>query len=210
MTKSVSDPNLGVGFVLPPAGLAEDILGCDFSQQQPADLFAFADSLQNASPADPAVLPRRIETWVTFTIGGETYALPVTAVHEILRVSAITRVPHAPHTVRGLTNMRGKVLPVIELRVCLGLEPQALEPQNRVLVASTRGRFLGLLVDSVQQVERIDRDAVQPPPPDVVTAQSRYIIGMIQSGERLVILLDVETVLLVRGSMADTNLQKSV
>ena len=168
---------------LPPSGLA-------------ADLFTFADAIA-AEPQAPDAAPARIETWVTFALAGETFALPVASVLEILRVAGITRVPHAPRVVRGVTNMRGKVLPVVDLRVRLGIEAAEITPQSRILVAASRGRLLGLLVDAVQQVDRIDRNAVQPPPPDVMTAQSHYLIGVSQLGERLVILLDVDLVLIV-------------
>jgi purine-binding chemotaxis protein CheW len=168
---------------LPPSALAEDVL------------ISFADSVA-AEPEAPAAATR-IETWVTFALAGEIFALPVASVLEILRVASITRVPHAPRVVRGVTNMRGKVLPVVDLRVRLGMEAAEITPQSRILVASTRGRLLGLLVDAVKQVDRIDRNAVQPPPPDVMTAQSDYIIGVNQLGGRLVILLDVDLVLIV-------------
>ena len=174
---------------LPPSALAED-------------LFTFADSV-TVEPQAPSAAPTRIETWVTFALAGETFALPVSSVLEILRVAGITRVPHAPRVVRGVTNMRGKVLPVVDLRVRLGIEAAEIMPQSRILVAASRGRLLGLLVDAVRQVDRIDRIAVQPPPPDVMTAQSDYIIGVSQLGERLVILLDVDLVLVVHEAQGE-------
>ena len=177
----IKEIDLLSGIELPPAGLAVDIL-------------EFADAVA-ARAETPEPRAPRIETWVTFQLAGEVFALPVTSVLEILRVAGITRVPHAPRVIRGVTNMRGKVLPVVDLRVRLGMADAEVTPQSRILVASSRGRLLGLLVDAVQQVERIDRDSVQPPPADVMTAQSDYITGVCQLGERLVILLDVELVL---------------
>ena len=184
---------------LPPSALAEEIL--DVSGKERTALFAFADSLEQM-PDAAAAAPLRLETWVTFQLGGETYGLPVASVLEILRVTGITRVPHAPHVVRGVTNMRGKVLPVVDLRVRLAMPAAEITPQSRILVASSHGRLLGLLVDCVEQVERIDRGAVQPAPPDVMTAESDYIIGVVQLGERLAVLLDVDLVLIVHESNA--------
>ena len=169
--------------VLPPSGLAEDLL----------QEFGIA-----AEP--PPVAPPPVETWVTFDVAGETYALPVGSVLEILRVAGITRVPHAPAVVRGVTNMRGRVLPVIDLRVRLGIAATDAGPQSRILVASSRGRLLGLLVDAVRHVERIDRGSVQPPPADVMTPQSDYITGVCHIGERLIVLLDADLVLVIAGS----------
>jgi len=178
---------------LPPTGLAEDVL---HSREA---VYAFADSLAAESEHTPQK-PTRIETWVTFGLANETYALPVSHVLEILRVAGITRVPHAPPVIRGVTNMRGKVLPVVDLRVRLGSEVAEITAQSRILVVSSRGRLLGLLVDSVQQVERIDLHSVQAPPPDVMTAQSDYIIGVCQIGPRLVVLLDVGLVLVLSAT----------
>jgi purine-binding chemotaxis protein CheW len=189
---------LDVQTSLPPSGLAEDILGAKVD----TDIYTFADSLQTNSGPETG-RATRIETWVTFALGGETFGLPVTHVVEILRVSGITRVPHAPPTVRGMTNMRGKVLPVVDLRVCLGSAPVDLDPQRRILVVASRGRHIGLLVDAVDQVERIDRNAVQPPPPDVMTSESEYIIGVIQVSTRLVILLDADRVLSIHSAATD-------
>lgn len=183
--------------LLPPSGLAEDILGFHSESTEPDRLYAFADSV-NVHQQGLVEQPKTLETWVTFSLAGETFALPVTHVYEILRVSGITRVPHAPAMVRGVTNMRGRVLPVIDLRVRLGLNAAEPSPQSRILVVTSRGRSLGLLVDSVQQVERIQRDTVQPPPPDVMTAQSDYIVGVCDLGARLVILLDVDRILILR------------
>lgn len=191
------------GTLLPPAGLAEDVLPKEFSQRidsaSPDYLYQFADAVIADQPGEGRVT-QKMETWVTFALDRETFALPVTHVIEILRVPAITRVPHAPHTVRGVMNMRGRVLPVIDLRVRLGIAEIAIGESARVLVVSSRDRLLGLLVDSVQQVLRLDRLAVEPPPPDVMTTQSDYIVGVYHFDESLVILLDVDRVLIIQSS----------
>lgn len=187
--------------LLPHSGLAEDVLGSRGDASAPDRLYAFADSL-DASGRTAAEPPKTMETWVTFTLAGETFGLPVTHVYEILRVSGITRVPHAPPVVRGVTNMRGRVLPVIDLRVRLSLPSEEPTQQSRILVVTSRGRSMGLLVDAVQQVERIERDTVQPPPGDVMTSQSEYIVGVCELGGRLVILLDVDLILVLQESRA--------
>ena len=193
--------------VLPPAGLAEEVLKRgvpDRIDPESADhLYQFADAVIAEQPFEQAVT-QKLETWVTFVLDRETFGLPVTHVVEILRVSSITRVPHAPYTVRGVMNMRGRVLPVIDLRVRIGMAEIPITESARVLVVSSRGRLLGLLVDSVQQVLRIDRLAVQPPPPDVMTEQSDYIVGVYHLGESLVILLEVDRVLLVHSPTQNT------
>jgi purine-binding chemotaxis protein CheW len=162
-------------------------------------VYAFADRLaqehQSAGAAQETVAVW--ETWVTFQVADETFAFPVAFVQEILRVGAITRVPEAPYPVRGIVNVRGRVIPVVDLRLRLGLA--AVEPgaAARVLIATLRGRVIGLLVDAVAQVERLDRMQVESLPADVVTEHSEYITGVYPRGRDLLILLDPERVLLI-------------
>ena len=171
--------------------------------QGPERIYHFADSLADDAGKSEGdnVVAARLETWVTFRLAGELFALPVTAAREILRVSTVTRVPHAPYTVRGIINMRGRVVPVVDFRVRLGLPSTDVSPKSRILITSTRTRLLGLLVDEVEQVVSLDANAVAPPPEDVMTNQSEYIVGVYHLDDRLLILLDVERVLLVPDSL---------
>ncbi len=212
---------------LPDSGLAEDILrhledgeGSSGIQRErrpaagvqggPDDrVYRFADSLEEGHENDNLQQEEVIlETWVSFELAGETYALPVSHVQEILRVSEITRVPHAPHPVRGVTNMRGRVLPAVDLRMRLGLDSLEIDKRSRILVLGSRGRNIGLLVDLVQQVMRIDLKKIQEPPKDVMTAQSFYIMGVYQEDEDLVILLDADRVLLVEDEREEAEAEE--
>ncbi|HXT51866.1 MAG TPA: chemotaxis protein CheW [Thermoanaerobaculia bacterium] len=161
----------------------------------------FADSLQERKQAQ-AEVQHQWETWVTCRVDREVFALPVKQVQEILRVSALTRVPHAPFPVRGVTNLRGYVLPVVDLRVRLGMPAEEPGPRHRVMVVHSRGRLIGLLVDAVEQVTQIDRLAVEAVPDDVMTEQSYYLLGVYHLDEReMVILLDADKVLQVREAI---------
>ena len=164
-------------------------------------VYTFVDRLQ--SQLKPAAEEPREEPeiWVSFELAGETYALPVTRVQEVLRVSNVTRVPHAPAPIRGITNLRGRVLAVVDLRVRLGLAPAPLEPQNRIVVVSSRERSIGLLVDSARQVVRVLPSAVQAPPADILTEHSDFLIGVYHLGESLIILLDVDQVLWISDGL---------
>jgi purine-binding chemotaxis protein CheW len=160
----------------------------------------FADSLQERRQAQVEA-QHQWETWVTCRVDREVFALPVKQVQEILRVAALTRVPHAPFPVRGVTNLRGYVLPVVDLRVRLGMAAEEPGPQHRVMVVHSRGRLIGLLVDAVEQVTQIDRLAVEPVPDDVMTEQSYYLLGVYHLDEReMAILLDADKVLQVRDA----------
>jgi purine-binding chemotaxis protein CheW len=158
----------------------------------------FADSLQQRRHAEEEK-QHLWETWVTCRVDREVFALPVKQVQEILRVGGLTRVPHAPFPVRGVTNLRGYVLPVVDLRVRLGLPPQEPGPLHRVMVVHSRGRLIGLLVDAVEQVAQVDRLAVEAVPDDVMTEQSYYLLGVYHlDAHDMVILLDADKVLQVR------------
>jgi purine-binding chemotaxis protein CheW len=202
MKREITGKQGELATTLPASGLSEDILGAAMSSSATGGevvnpIYAFADRLTSEQVRDTKMTREQIETWVTFSLGGEDFGLPVTHVQEILRVTGITRVPHAPPAVRGVTNMRGRVLPVVDLRARLGLETRETDLHSRVLVVSSHGRLLGLLVDSVQQVLRLDRTRVEPPPPDVMTQQSDYILGVYHLDESLVILLDVDRALVM-------------
>lgn len=162
----------------------------------PSRVLDFADSLDTAQPEAAPDLARW-ETWVTFQIAGERFAFAVDAVREIVRVRSITRVPHAPDPVRGIINLRGRVVPVLDLRRRLGLPAAELTSASRILICHAQHRVLGLLVDAAHHVVRLDRNQVEPPPADVMTAQSGYVLGVSHHGGGFLILLDADQVLLI-------------
>lgn len=213
---ATDEPKARGSVTLPAFGFAKDLLaeaaasadqnadnggGEDADLDGPERIFAFADQLSAASAQEQKeaeARAQRLETWITFILSDEVYALPITPVREALRVGSITRVPHAPQPIRGVTNLRGRVLPVIDLRLRIGLRSVELGRSNRILVVRARNRHLGLLVDAVLQVVHIDLNRAEPPPEDVMTAQSDYITGVYHHGEQLILLLDVERALIIQ------------
>jgi purine-binding chemotaxis protein CheW len=172
----------------------------------PARIYSFADSLERgaaaAAAAPPAAPPERPESWVTFELAGELYALPVARIQEIQRAGGITRVPHAPPPVRGIANLRGKVLVVVDLRLRLGLPPAVADERSRILVVSSRQRSLGLLVDAAHQVLGLLPSRIEPPPADLMDERSAYLAGVVQLDDSLVIALDIDQLLLVPDEAA--------
>jgi purine-binding chemotaxis protein CheW len=171
----------------------------------PTRIYSFADSLErghSAAAAAPAVPPERPESWVTFELAGELYALPVARIQEIQRARGITRVPHAPPPVRGIANLRGKVLVVVDLRLRLGLPPAVADERSRILVVSSRQRSLGLLVDAAHQVLGLLPSRIEPPPADLMDERSAYLAGVVQLDDSLVIALDIDQLLLVPDEAA--------
>jgi purine-binding chemotaxis protein CheW len=133
--------------------------------------------------------------YVTFFLGKEEYALPITRVQEIDRVTEITRVPNAPDHLVGVINLRGKILPVIELRMRLGLGPVEADRKNRVVVVDAGTRLLGLLVDAVSQVITIAAERVDEAPEELSASPENCVCGVGKCEDRMVLLLDLDKVL---------------
>ena len=170
----------------------------------PHRIFSFADQLQSRQEQQQKDKgpEAKWETWVTFSLDDEVFAVPVEPVRQVVRVANITRVPHAPRPIRGVTNLRGRVIPVIDLRMRVGLEPSEIGRQSRVVAVASRRRLLGLLVDAVHQVVHIDLNKVQPPPEDVMSIESDYILGVYHQDDALILLLDVDRALVLREEAA--------
>ena len=165
----------------------------------PDRLFAFADRLGRRT-AEAA--PEHPESWASFDLAGEIYALPVSCVEEIQRITTLTRVPYAPAPVRGITNLRGRVLAVVDLRVRLGLPAAEITPQSRLVVVEARQRSLGLLVDGARQIVKLLPSRILPAPADVRTVHSDFLRGIYPREEDLLILLDLERILWIPGELA--------
>lgn len=132
---------------------------------------------------------------VVFRLAGEFYAVDIHQVREIIRVPEITRVPRTPEFVEGVINLRGSVIPIIDLRKRFGMEAARANDEQRIVVVELDDKTLGVIVDAVTEVLRIDRDKIEPPSPYIVSLDTQYITGIARLDERLVIMLDVDRVL---------------
>ena len=132
---------------------------------------------------------------VVFDLANEQYGVDIAAVEGIIKMQAITVVPRAPEFVEGVTNLRGKVLPVIDLRRRFGLPRGAGGKDMRIVVVEMGGVTVGIVVDGVSEVLRVSTEAIEPPSPIVTTVDSAFIRGIAKISDRLVILLDLGKVL---------------
>lgn len=201
---------------LPAAGLAEEILaglerGSGSGDEQrgggdphPDQVYRFADRVQAAQGREREEEAEAAEPWVAFRLGGETFAFPVLELLEVVRLESLTRVPHAPFPVAGLTTVRGRILPVVDLGLRLGLEPVERTEATRVLRVASRGRNLGLLVDRVDKVVHLLPSRMEPAPEDVLSDRSEYIVGIYDLEPELLILLDMGAVLRVNHAPEET------
>ena len=132
---------------------------------------------------------------VTFKIGHEEFGVDILKVQEIIRMLAITKVPNAPAFVEGVINLRGKVIPVIDMRRRFGMAGAAHDSHTRVMVMDLQGQIIGFVVDAVSEVLRIQESTVEPPPAVVAGIGSEYMRGVGKLEDRLLILLDLDKLL---------------
>jgi purine-binding chemotaxis protein CheW len=201
--------------VLPSSGLAEDILALPESaavEPVDADEPDLRQALAETEPdapvrahsvsffASPAREERKTaeatEHLATFFLSGEEYGVDVRLVQEIIRVSEITQVPRAPASVKGVINLRGRIVPVVDLKrkLRLGEVDEAARP-SRIVVARIKDRLLGLLVDGASQVLKVPVSVIEPAPEEVVSIDANYIRGVAKLEKRLIILMDLHKVL---------------
>ncbi|MHC4600653.1 MAG: chemotaxis protein CheW [Planctomycetota bacterium] len=143
---------------------------------------------------NPAAEGPSLEQIVTFQLGEEEYAFDILTVREVNRMMEITRVPRAPDFIEGVVNLRGNVIPVIDLRKRFGLPERTPDNATRIVVCDVDSRVVGFIVDTVREVLWIQRDKVEPPG-DIAGIDAEYIRGVGKIEERLLILLDVARVL---------------
>ena len=132
---------------------------------------------------------------VSFKVGDEEFGVDILKVQEINKMTVITRVPNAPDFVEGVINLRGRVIPIIDLRKRLGLPQIAHDKNTRIIVVEIANKTIGFIVDAVSEVLRISRDITEKPPALVAGIDADYITAVAKLEDRLLILLDLDKVL---------------
>ena len=132
---------------------------------------------------------------ISFRVGDEEYGLEILSVREVIRIKEITRLPKAPDFVSGVINLRGDVIPIIDLRKKFGLSFKQYSEMTRVIVVEVDDKLMGMVVDSVSHVIRIGQDQIVPPPTLVGGITADYIRGVGKIDERLIVLLNIGKIL---------------
>jgi purine-binding chemotaxis protein CheW len=132
---------------------------------------------------------------VGFRIGNETFGVRIGAVREIVRVPEITAVPSAPDTIEGVINLRGKIIPVMDLRKRFGQTDIQPDKRNRILVVELEGKLVGLIVNAASEVLKISPSEIEPPGNVFAEGESSYVTGVGKLKGRLIILLDIAKLL---------------
>jgi purine-binding chemotaxis protein CheW len=134
---------------------------------------------------------------VSFKIGDEEFGVNILQVQEINRLVQITQVPNAPDFIEGVMNLRGRIVPVVNLRKRFGLPKKEYDKNTRVIVVELNDKTVGFIVDSVSEVLRFSKNDVDPTPDLISGIDNEYITGIAKLEDRLLILLDLEKVLTV-------------
>jgi purine-binding chemotaxis protein CheW len=201
---------------LPSSGLAADILALAASgalepavgaaplverravAPEPAAAAAPAHSISlfGAPVREERKAVEATEHLATFFLSGEEYGIDVRLAQEIIRVGEITQVPRAPDFIKGVINLRGRIIPVIDLKRKLGLgEVSEASRQSRIVVVKVRDRLVGLLVDGASQVLKVPVASIEAAPEEVVEIDANYLRGVAKLENRLIILMDLNKVL---------------
>jgi purine-binding chemotaxis protein CheW len=130
--------------------------------------------------------------FVGFRLAGEDYAIAITKIREIILMKPITRLPQVPDSIEGLINLRGAVIPIVNLRQLFGMPARPVDDDTRTIVVTIQDRTVGCIVDEVTQVMRIAAEQLQPVPIAMNAMATRSIAGLAKLEDRLLIILDID------------------
>src|SRR5690554_2765885 len=134
--------------------------------------------------------------FVVFKVGIEEYAIPILKVNEIIRLKGITitEVPNTQKYVLGIINLRGEVIPIIDLRMKFNMPQKELDDSNRIIIVNIEDKSIGLMEDSVSEVAHIEQEDITQPPEEISDINSRYITGVAKYKDRIFIILDIDII----------------
>jgi purine-binding chemotaxis protein CheW len=135
------------------------------------------------------------DKYLTFFLASEVYGVEIAYVTEIIGIQKITNIPEMPDYIRGVINLRGKVIPVMDVRTRFRMEQRDYDERTCIIVVDITGTTVGLVVDQVSEVADIPADQVEPPPMGGQSKGNTFIKGMGKSGDTVKILLNVETLI---------------
>lgn len=152
----------------------------------------------------PAGLTTEGNQYLTFNLGEEFYGVDILRVREIKGYSTVTKIPNTPAHIKGVLNLRGTIVPIVELRTKFGMPTVEYTAFTVIILVVVRDKVIGLVVDSVSDVLNIDKEDIQPPPQFGAKVDVSFMSGIGKSGEKLVTLLNMEH-LLVDGDTVENS-----
>jgi purine-binding chemotaxis protein CheW len=155
--------------------------------------------MSSPSPGNPRASStasrKNSSQFVGFQLAQQEYAFRIEQIQEIVILDKVTKTPQVPEYVEGVCNLRGSIIPIINLRKLFGLEPKPVDGETRTIVVNVGQRTMGCTVDTVSQVMRIPEENIQPAPETVTANGAGYISGFARQNDRLMILLDIDELL---------------
>jgi purine-binding chemotaxis protein CheW len=133
--------------------------------------------------------------YLTFVLDQEEYGIEILKVREIIGMIEVTPVPQVPHCIKGVINLRGKVIPVADLRLKFGMEEKGYDEETCIIVLDVAGTLMGAIVDTVSEVLDVVGEQIEPTPDFGSRLDTEYILGMGKIGDKVKILLDIDKVL---------------
>lgn len=135
---------------------------------------------------------------VVFRLGAEEYGVPITQVQEINHLTKPTKIPKSPVFLEGVINLRGEIIPVIDLKKRFEIDDAGYADDGRIMIVEINGSTVGVIVDEVSEVLRLPKSSIEPPPPVIAGITSTYLEGVGKLDDRLLILLDLNEILTER------------
>ena len=171
--------------------------------------YASREIISDGTPQEVNTKNIREGKYLTFSLKAEEYGIEIVKVKEIIRILSITKIPQTPQYIRGVINLRGKVIPVIDLRRKFGMEEAPFTERTCIVVVETYRKdksnfFMGIIVDSVSEVVNIRRDEIEDTPEFGVSLENDYFLGMAKVKGDVKILLDIDRVLTSDLVIADS------
>lgn len=136
------------------------------------------------------------QEYLTFTLGPEEYAIDILKVQEIRGYDAVTTIANAPAFIKGVVNLRGTIVPIVDLRIKFGIGNVEYTPFTVVIILNISGRVVGIVVDSVSDVTMLRAEQIRPAPEFAATVDTKFIVGLGTLDERMLIVVDIERLML--------------
>ncbi|MBU4500462.1 MAG: chemotaxis protein CheW [Gammaproteobacteria bacterium] len=132
------------------------------------------------------------DEFLAFTLGGEEYGINILRVQEIRGYEPVTRIANAPAFIKGVVNLRGTIVPIVDMRIKLGLGSPTYDPLTVVIILNIAGRVVGMVVDSVSDVTTLSAEQLKPAPEINTSFDNDFLIGLGTLGDRMLILVDID------------------
>ena len=137
-----------------------------------------------------------VNQFIVFKVGREEYAIPILKVNEIIRLKGIeiTKVPNTQKYITGIINLRGEVIPVLDMRLRFHMPQKPLDDDHRIIIVTVKDKTIGFLVDSVSEVAHIAEEYISDPPEEIYDINTKYIVGVAKHKDRIFIIIDIDLI----------------